>query len=96
MSYSVPAEIYLLKGNKKNNTRARSEICSQLTIKTLERCQGRHLVSYSEFPTPYSRVSYSECPTSNKSVLLRIVTTPNPAPTQVGAAARSQRSCKPK
>ena len=32
----VPAKIYLLKVNNRN-TRARCEVCSKLTIKTLER-----------------------------------------------------------
>ena len=38
---STPAGIYLLKVNNKS-TRTRCEICSKLTIKTLERRQWRH------------------------------------------------------
>ena len=37
---SNPAGIYLLQVNNRNN-RTRCEICSKLTIKTPERCQGR-------------------------------------------------------
>ena len=36
----IPADIYLLKINNKNN-RTRCEICSKLTIKTPERRQWR-------------------------------------------------------
>ena len=38
---TVPASNYLLKVNNRN-TRARFELCSMLTIKTLERCHWRH------------------------------------------------------
>ena len=38
-----PAGIYLFKVNNRN-TRTMCEICSELTIKTPERRQGRHTV----------------------------------------------------
>ena len=47
--HSDPADIYLLKVNN-GNTRARFEICSELTIKTLEqrqwRCSGVFIVNF--------------------------------------------------
>ena len=61
MFYS-PAGIYLLKVNNRN-TRTRCEICSELTIKTSERCQWRRsdvFIVYFEHSTPYSSVSAIE------------------------------------
>ena len=49
-----PAGIYLLKVNNRN-TRTRCEICSKLTIKTLERCHWR---SFGVFIVNFEHISY--------------------------------------
>ena len=41
MRKPLPADIYLLKINNRNNTRPRCEICSKLTMKIPEQLQWR-------------------------------------------------------
>ena len=58
--FPIPAGIYLLKVNNRN-TRTRCEICSKLTMKTLQRRQWRRssvfIVSFKHISHPSSSVS---------------------------------------